>query len=113
MAKVNFWSKSIEDILAQRSATVSDDLELFIQIEGDDCAYYFVDHSTRTEFWLEAFSTEDLNMFPVVSPSHLSMFLHITLPDAPAHRPSRTCIRRALLVSYRTFPNAPSNTLGD
>lgn len=112
MAKVNYWSQSIGDILAQKSAMVSDDLELFIQIEEDDCAYYFVDHSTRTEFWLEAFSTEDLNMFPVVSPSHLSKFPHITLPDAPAHWPFRTCIRRALLVSCRTFPNAPSNTLG-
>ncbi|KAF9467791.1 hypothetical protein BDZ94DRAFT_1247739 [Collybia nuda] len=75
MAKVNYWSKSIEDILSQQDATVSDDLELFLQIEGDDCAYYFVDHSTRTEFWLETLNTEDLNMFPVVSPSHLKLAL--------------------------------------
>ena len=71
MAKVGDWSRVIEDLIAQKHIVLSDNVELFLQIEDNDCAYYFVDHATRIEFWLEELNTDDLNIPAVVSPSHL------------------------------------------
>lgn len=71
MAKVSGWSRIIENLVVQKHIVLSDNVELFLQIEDDDCAYYFVDHATRTEFWLEELNTDDLNIPAVVSPSHL------------------------------------------
>jgi hypothetical protein len=71
MANVSIWITTIEELVAQRNIVLSDNVELFLQIDDDDCAYYFIDHVTRTEFWLDALNTDDLNIPPVVSPSHL------------------------------------------
>jgi len=90
MAKVGDWSKIIEDLIAQKHIVLSDNVELFLQIEDNDCAYYFVDHATRTEFWLEELNTDDLNIPAVVSPSHLRMALEelywVHVEHFPMHR---------------------------
>ena len=72
MEKINRASRIIEELLVQKQIVLSDEVELFLQINDHDCTYYFVDHATRIEFWLDEFDTEDLNISPVVSPSHLS-----------------------------------------
>ncbi|KAF8889704.1 hypothetical protein BD779DRAFT_1671802 [Infundibulicybe gibba] len=56
-------------------ATNAPQIELFIRIDGEDCTYYLVDHATRTEFWLDAYDTDDLNIAPVASRSHLKLAL--------------------------------------
>lgn len=71
MAKVGGWSKIIEELVAQKHIVLSDNVELFLQIDDYDCAYYFIDHATKTEFWLEELNSDDLNISEVVSPSHL------------------------------------------
>jgi hypothetical protein len=50
MAKVSIWITTIEELVAQRNIILSDSVELFLQIDDDNCAYYFVDHVTWTEF---------------------------------------------------------------
>lgn len=75
MAKVGGWSRTIEELIAQKHIVLSDNIELFLQIDDNDCAYYFVDHATRTEFWLDALNTDDLGISAVASPSHLRMAL--------------------------------------
>ncbi|SJK98591.1 uncharacterized protein ARMOST_01859 [Armillaria ostoyae] len=75
MAKVDRWTKKIETLLDEKSISVSSNIELFIKIEEDDCAYYFVDHTTRTEFWLDVIETDALGLPDVASPSHLRIYL--------------------------------------
>ncbi|KAJ7655927.1 hypothetical protein B0H17DRAFT_1185971 [Mycena rosella] len=70
-----FWIDRIQEILASTETAVSRDIELFIKLEGDNCAYYFVDHATRTQFWLECSSTEELGLPPVISISQLKIVL--------------------------------------
>ena len=64
----------IEDLLFERNIVISDDVELFLQLSDDidSCAYYLIDHSARTEFWIETLPTDVLGLSPVVSNSHLS-----------------------------------------
>ncbi|GLB42354.1 hypothetical protein LshimejAT787_1103690 [Lyophyllum shimeji] len=76
MEKLTYWIKEIEDLIPRKQILLTDDVELFLQIEGDDCAYYFVDHRSRTQFWLDVVDTDDLGLLPAVSPSHLRLALH-------------------------------------
>ncbi|KAJ6514554.1 hypothetical protein DFH09DRAFT_1196682 [Mycena vulgaris] len=46
LGKVTRWIKKIEDTVADKSFPISDQVELFIEIEGEDCAYYFKDIDT-------------------------------------------------------------------
>ncbi|KAJ7664313.1 hypothetical protein B0H17DRAFT_1091939 [Mycena rosella] len=73
LCKVTGWIKKIEDIVADKSFPLSDQVELFIKIEGEDCAYYFVDHATRAQTWIEETGTYDLGLPPVVSLSQLNI----------------------------------------
>jgi hypothetical protein len=52
MAEVSIWITTIEELVAQRNLNIvlSDSVELFLQINDDNCAYYIVDHVTQTEF---------------------------------------------------------------
>ncbi|KAJ6612339.1 hypothetical protein B0H10DRAFT_2192478 [Mycena sp. CBHHK59/15] len=72
---VCYWIECIEDILSKKKVTISRDIELFIKIKENDCAYYFVDHSTRIQFWLEDHNTVDLGLPPVISASQLKILL--------------------------------------
>ncbi|KAF8068882.1 hypothetical protein FPV67DRAFT_1095201 [Lyophyllum atratum] len=94
MGKVSYWIKEIEDLLPQKQIVLSEGVELFLEIDGEDCAYYFVDHRSRTEFWLDAIDTDDLELLPAVSPSHLKLALHelywIHVEYFPMHRAGLT-----------------------
>jgi hypothetical protein len=53
--------------------------ELFVELWVDEqphatstCAYYFIDHHSRSLFWLEPTSSELLDMGMLVSDSHMS-----------------------------------------
>nr|GAT59184.1 predicted protein [Mycena chlorophos] len=68
------WVKKIEDVASQNGFPVSQHVELFLKLEDDDdCAYYFVDHSTRAQTWMEDIDTEDLGLPAVVSMSQLNL----------------------------------------
>jgi hypothetical protein len=72
MERISYWAKRIENLLFEKDISLSDDVELFLQLEGPDCAYYFVDHVTHTEFWMDPLDTDHLSLSPVISTSHLS-----------------------------------------
>ncbi|KAF7318902.1 hypothetical protein HMN09_00226000 [Mycena chlorophos] len=68
------WVKQIEDVAFKNGFPVSPHIELFLKLEDDDdCAYYFVDHSTRAQTWMEDIDTEDLGLPAVVSVSQLNL----------------------------------------
>ncbi|KAF7336161.1 hypothetical protein MVEN_02163500 [Mycena venus] len=69
------WIRYIEGLISDAEITVSGDIELFLQLEGPDCAYYFVDHATCTQFWLESSDTERLDLPTVTSTSQLRIVL--------------------------------------
>ncbi|KAJ4490175.1 hypothetical protein J3R30DRAFT_3360969 [Lentinula aciculospora] len=73
--KVLLWVKIIEDLLEEKNIPLSDSVELYILLEDAGCAYYLVDHASRSQFWLEAIPSEDLGIPNVDSPSHLSLYL--------------------------------------
>jgi hypothetical protein len=74
LEKISSWANSIEEALKVKGVKPSSTTELFLEpYDGlETCGYYFVDHSTRSEFWLDQVSTEALDLGQVVSISHLS-----------------------------------------
>ncbi|KAG6868148.1 hypothetical protein C0993_007092 [Termitomyces sp. T159_Od127] len=71
LEKVEYWIEVIENLVSQKQ-TLSDGIELFVQIDGNDCLYYLVDHDSRTEFWLDDLETSEMGFEPVASTTHLT-----------------------------------------
>ncbi|KAF7364603.1 hypothetical protein MVEN_00329500 [Mycena venus] len=92
--KVTHWIKKIEDLMADKKIPVSGQLELFIKIEDEDCAYYFVDHASRAESWLEGIDTDDLGLPPVVSLSQLNILCEELYWSHVEHFPMYTGLDR-------------------
>jgi hypothetical protein len=66
------WVIEVEEQASKKGFVFTNLTELFLQLDGNDCNYYFVDHGVQTLFWLDAYDTSELGILPVVSPSHLS-----------------------------------------
>jgi len=66
------WVIKVEERASKKGFAFTDRTELFLELDGNDCNYYFVDHGIRTLFWLDAYHTSELGILPVVSSSHLS-----------------------------------------
>jgi hypothetical protein len=75
------WIEHIESLLSDAEMTISEDIELFLELEGENCAYYFVDHATCAQFWMESLETDQLGLPPVVSTSHLSKCSRCSSPE--------------------------------
>ncbi|KIK68523.1 hypothetical protein GYMLUDRAFT_92048 [Collybiopsis luxurians FD-317 M1] len=75
LVKVLFWAKKLEAMLEEKQIPLSETMELYIMIEGNDCAYYFIDHVSKSSFWLESIQSEELGIPHVDSPSHLNLYL--------------------------------------
>jgi hypothetical protein len=69
--KVTYWAPRIEKTLVEKGMTWSSDWELYVKVQEHYCFYYFVDHATRTQFWLEEVDLTDYGFTTAVSPSHL------------------------------------------
>ncbi len=72
MRKLSFWLTMIEALCEERQIVIHSGVELFIQLEEFGCAYYFVDHFSRTEFWLDEADTNEIGLPQVASEEHLS-----------------------------------------
>ncbi|KAJ7064625.1 hypothetical protein C8F01DRAFT_1080929 [Mycena amicta] len=66
------WIQRIHTMLLESQVVLTADMELFIELEDNDCGYYLVDHSNRTQFWLEPCNTETLELPEVASMLQLS-----------------------------------------
>ena len=66
------WVREVEEQASRKGFVFTNHTELFLQLDGNDCNYYFVDHGVETISWLDAYDTSELGILPVVSPSHLS-----------------------------------------
>jgi hypothetical protein len=86
MKRIAGFAKEAELLLSAMNFEPRDTLELLLQLkDGEDvCYYYFIDHETRTQFWIHDISTQDLNLYPVTATSHLSMSCHHRSGDTPS-----------------------------
>ncbi|KIM76728.1 hypothetical protein PILCRDRAFT_640817 [Piloderma croceum F 1598] len=70
MDQVVYWAQWLKDRCCSEGISLSNDVELFIQLnksEPDHCAYYFIEHGTRTQFWIDNTDTEALGLPHTVS----------------------------------------------
>ncbi|KAJ7226654.1 hypothetical protein B0H12DRAFT_1149059 [Mycena haematopus] len=72
----------VQQLLSTDSSHIDIVLDLMTEsLDNDECGYYFVDHSARIIFWLEAFNMsalENWNQIPGIdAPSHAKMCLEI------------------------------------
>ncbi|KAF7424488.1 hypothetical protein PC9H_009795 [Pleurotus ostreatus] len=76
MRRVATWLTLIEALCEERQVVIHSGVELFLQLEESGCAYYFVDHLSRTEFWLDQFDTNEIGLDQVASEEHLKLALN-------------------------------------
>jgi len=69
--KITAWIHRIHKETSSKGTYVSESAELFLQLEGEDCWYYFADHTARTLFWLDDYVASDLGLLKVVSESNM------------------------------------------
>ncbi|KAJ7266920.1 hypothetical protein B0H12DRAFT_1098818 [Mycena haematopus] len=89
----------IEKLIADQNFPVSVELELFLKIEDENCAYYLVDHSTHAESWLENIDTDDLGLPPAVSVSQLNILCEELYWNHVEHFPMHVRLSRDILDS--------------
>ncbi|KAG6855757.1 hypothetical protein H0H87_011249 [Tephrocybe sp. NHM501043] len=75
LAKVEYWVQVVEKLLPQKGLALTENVELLIQIDGNDCFHYFIDHQSQTIFWMEPLETDEMGIEPVASPAHLRLAL--------------------------------------
>ncbi|CAA7270228.1 unnamed protein product [Cyclocybe aegerita] len=73
--QIRFWAEKVEQLAKERDCQIPETAELYLQLSGEDCNYYLVDHATRTIFWLEPCDTAELGLHPTISASHLQLVL--------------------------------------
>lgn len=69
--KVCAWAAEVERQVKDQGL-LNSNIELFLEIDGNDCNYYLVDRATATLLWLTEHTSTELGLLPVVSDSHLS-----------------------------------------
>ena len=74
--KVCAWAAEVERQAEKQGLlfSIEKNLELFLEIEENNCSYYLVDRGSATIFWLTEYSTTELGLQPAVSDSHLSKY---------------------------------------
>ncbi|PPQ98173.1 hypothetical protein CVT26_003219 [Gymnopilus dilepis] len=73
--KISAWATEVEKRAKEKGFPLAPSVELYLQVDDEDCNYFFIDHVTQTVFWLEEYQTSDLGLPSVVSPSHLKWVL--------------------------------------
>ena len=73
--RIAAWTADVEKKAVEQEISLTNDMEIYFQLEGDDCNYYIADHTSQTVFWLTSDDSDDLCLSPVVSRSHLKQQL--------------------------------------
>ncbi|KAJ7581535.1 hypothetical protein C8J56DRAFT_267598 [Mycena floridula] len=82
---VDFWLNKVEQLVYRNQIKISQQMELCLVIDGEDCGYYFIDRVSKTAFWADPVSTEELELPAVLSPSHLKSFFWQHIEYFPMH----------------------------
>jgi len=67
------WIDVMDGVLRKMDIRITEYVELYLKLVqgGEACEYYFVNHETRVEFWLEPVDVELLDLEGAVSDEHL------------------------------------------
>lgn len=107
--KIDFWANGVANALSVKGIPLNEKIELLLEPSADmhTCEYYLVDHATRSTFWVDQVSSDQLELPPVASITHLSA-LWWSLSFWYAIYPNffRIGFRISLLDARRIFPNA-------
>ena len=76
--KVCAWAAEVERQAKNRGLVLDSNIELFLEIDGNNCSYYLVDRGTATLFWLMEYTTTELGLHSVVLDSHRSKYRTIS-----------------------------------
>jgi len=74
-SRIREWVIAIETMIFEKSIAVTKNVDLVLQLDGEDCYYYLANHDSQSLFWLDRYDTDDLGLLPVASPSHLKQAL--------------------------------------
>ena len=80
--KVCAWATEVEKQAKNQGHVLDKNMELFLEIDDNNCSYYLVDRVTATLFWLTEYTIAELGLQPAVSDSHLSKYRTITCMNA-------------------------------
>ena len=69
---VGLWVAVIEAWTSELGLVMHDCDELWLELEPEKCRYFFVDHSNRTVFWLNAQTSSELGLPESHSANHIS-----------------------------------------
>ena len=75
-SKVCAWATEVERLAENQGLVVDSTMELFLEIDENNCSYYLVDRVTATIFWLSEYNTTELGLQSVITDSHLSKYAH-------------------------------------
>ena len=76
--KVCAWATEVQRQAKNQGLVLDSNIELFLEIDENNCSYYLVDRVTTTLFWLTEYTTTELGLQSVVSDSHLSKYRTIS-----------------------------------
>lgn len=68
------WMLCVEKMAEAQQLPITVSTEIMLQLDQSDenaCGYYIIDHDTGSMFWLDEVSTEELDILPAVSLTHL------------------------------------------
>lgn len=98
------WIDVIDKAMVKLEIVLSESVELYLKPAEDEdtCYYYFIDHETRVEFWLESVEVGLLDLGAAVSDGHLRHALEEQywnhVEQFPSHSPHGLDIRMPILV---------------
>jgi hypothetical protein len=114
MDQVVYWAQRLEERLEElccsKGISLSNDVELFLQLnelEAEHCAYYFIDHGRRTQFWIDDMDIEALGLAPTVPAACIGGFrVECCYTDIINLIYTSACAGGAVLETCRAFPDA-------
>ena len=104
--KVCAWATEVERQAENQGLVLDRNMELFLEIDENNCSYYLVDRTAQTLFWLTEYSTTELGLQPAVSDSHLSKYRTVTCEFRVTNDFIRIITRSTILEPYRKFLHA-------
>ena len=104
--KVFAWVTEVEKLAKNQGLVFDSNVELFLEIDENNCNYYLVDRGTVTLFWLTEITTTELGLPSAVSDSHLSKYRTISYKFRITNNYIRIITRSTVLESYRKLLHA-------
>ncbi|PIL31933.1 hypothetical protein GSI_06637 [Ganoderma sinense ZZ0214-1] len=106
-SRITTWTEKMDILIEAEDLVLPEDYEIFITVaaDNDGCKYYFVDHTTRTVFWLEEIDPgrHGLELAQVCSITHMHQ---LTSDDSTFPYSAEQCKQYLEIIDIETECNA-------